>query len=83
MKFAGLAASGRVFRAGSRCLFPDLPLPIVGYPMTSEWTAGETGGVDVDSLAWIDHMEASPGPKIAVLADVGRSRGAAASWATG
>ena len=39
--------------------------------MTSEWTAGETGGVNVDSLAWLDHMEASPGPKIAVLADVG------------
>ncbi|MBM4408071.1 MAG: hypothetical protein FJ038_05590 [Chloroflexi bacterium] len=75
MKFAGLAAPDAYSGPELRCLFPDLPLPIVGYAMTSEWTAGETGGVNVDSLAWLDHMEASPGPKIAVLADVGSSPG--------
>jgi regulator of RNase E activity RraA len=43
--------------------------------MTSEWTAGETGGANVDSLAWIDHIEESPSPRIAVLADVGSRPG--------
>ena len=75
MKFAGLAAADAYSGPELRCLFPDLALPIVGYAMTSEWTAGETGGVNVDSLAWLDHMEASPGPKIAVLADVGSQPG--------
>lgn len=71
MKFAGLADPDAYSGPELRCLFPDLALPIIGYATTSEWTAGETGGSNVDSLAWIDHMEAMPGPKIAVLADVG------------
>jgi regulator of RNase E activity RraA len=75
MKFAGLAAPDAYSGPELRCLFPDLTLPIIGYAMTSEWTAGETGGVNVDSLAWLDYMEASPGPKIAVLADVGSQPG--------
>ena len=75
MKFAGLADPEAYSGPELRCLFPDLPLPIVGYAMTSEWTAGETGGANVDSLAWLDHMEAHPGPKIAVLADAGAHPG--------
>jgi regulator of RNase E activity RraA len=75
MKFAGLAAPDAYSGPELRCLFPDLALPIIGYAMTSEWTAGETGGVNVDSLAWLEYMEASPGPKIAVLADVGSAPG--------
>jgi 4-hydroxy-4-methyl-2-oxoglutarate aldolase len=75
MKFAGLADPDGYSGPELRCLFPDLPLPIIGYAMTSEWTAGETGGANVDALAWMDHMEASPGPKIAVLADAGSRPG--------
>ena len=75
MKFAGLADPDAYSGPELRCLFPDLPLPIIGYAMTAEWTAGETGGANVDSLAWLDHMEASPGPKIAVMADVGSNPG--------
>ncbi len=75
MKFAGLADPEAYSGPELRCLFPDLPLPIVGYAMTSEWTAGETGGANVDSLAWLDAMEASPGPKIAVLSDSGARPG--------
>ena len=75
MKFAGLADPDAYSGPELRCLFPDLPLPIIGYAMTSEWTAGETGGANVDALAWIDHMEAMPGPKIAVLADAGSRPG--------
>jgi regulator of RNase E activity RraA len=75
MKFAGLAAPDAYSGPELRCLFPDLPLPIIGYAMTAEWTAGETGGQNVDSLAWLDHMEASPGPKIAVMADVSSNPG--------
>jgi regulator of RNase E activity RraA len=75
MKFAGLADPDAYSGPELRCLFPDLPLPIIGYAMTSEWTAGETGGANVDSLAWIDHIEATPGPKIAVLLDSGSQPG--------
>jgi 4-hydroxy-4-methyl-2-oxoglutarate aldolase len=57
------------------CLFPDLPLPIVGYAMTSAWTAGDAGATSADYLDWIDHIEATPGPKIAVMADVGSRQG--------
>jgi len=75
MKFAGLADSEAYSGPELRCLFPDLEMPIIGYAMTSEWTAGETGGANVDSLAWLDFMEASPGPKIAVLSDAGARPG--------
>jgi len=75
MKFAGLADPDAYSGPELRCLFPDLPLPIIGFAMTSEWTAGETGGANVDSLAWLDHMEAHQGPKIAVLADAGQQPG--------
>src|SRR6476469_7226464 len=71
MKFAGLAAPDAYSGPELRCLFPDLRLPIIGFATTAEWTAGETGGANVDALAWIDHMEAMRGPKIAVLSDVG------------
>jgi regulator of RNase E activity RraA len=52
------------------CLFPDVELPIVGYAMTSAWTAGEAGATNADYLDWIDHIEATPGPKIAVMSDL-------------
>lgn len=75
MKFAGLADPDAYSGPELRCLFPNLTMPIIGYATTSEWTAGETGGANVDALAWIDHMEAMPGPKIAVLSDVGSRPG--------
>jgi regulator of RNase E activity RraA len=75
MKLAGLADPDAYSGPELRCLFPDLPLPIVGFAMTSEWTAGEDAAANADFLAWIDHMEASPGPKIAVQVDVGSHPG--------
>jgi 4-hydroxy-4-methyl-2-oxoglutarate aldolase len=75
MKFAGLAAPDAYSGPELRCLFPDLLLPIVGFASTAEWTAGETGGVNVDSLAWLDHLEAMQGPKIVVMQDVGSRPG--------
>jgi regulator of RNase E activity RraA len=75
MKFAGLADPDAYSGPELRCLFPDLLLPIVGYAMTSEWTAGEADAANADYLAWMDHMEASPGPKVAVMADIGSRPG--------
>ena len=75
MKFAGLADPDAYSGPELRCLFPDVPLPIVGYAMTSEWTAGEGGAANADYLAWLEHMEATPGPKIAVQVDVGSRPG--------
>ena len=75
MKFAGLVDPDAYSGPELRCLFPDLPMPVVGYAMTSQWTAGQTGGANVDSLAWLEDMEARPGPKIAVLADSGSRPG--------
>ena len=75
MKFAGLADPDAYSGPELRCLFSDVPLPIVGYAMTSEWTAGESDAANADYLAWIEHMEATPGPKVAVMADVGSRPG--------
>jgi regulator of RNase E activity RraA len=75
MKFNGLADPDAYSGPELRCLFPDLPLPIVGYALTSEWTAGEADAANADYLAWMEHMEAFPGPKIAVMADVGSQPG--------
>jgi regulator of RNase E activity RraA len=75
MKFAGLADPDAYSGPELRCLFPDLPLPIVGYAMTSEWTAGESDAANADYLAWIEHMESVPGPKVAVMSDVGSRPG--------
>jgi regulator of RNase E activity RraA len=75
LKFAGLADPAAYSGPELRCLFPDLPLPIVGFASTAEWTAGETGGANVDSLAWLDHMEATEGPKVVVMQDVGSNPG--------
>lgn len=75
MKMRGLDAPDAYSGPELRCLFPDLALPVVGYALTSAWTAGETDAVNADFLAWIDHMEAMPAPKIAVMADVGSAPG--------
>jgi regulator of RNase E activity RraA len=75
MKMHGLDAPDAYSGPELRCLFPDLPLPVVGYALTSEWTAGETSAVNADFLSWVDHMEAMPGPKLAVMADVGSAPG--------
>ena len=75
MKFAGLADPDAYSGPELRCLFPDLPLPIIGYALTSEWTAGESDAANADYLAWIEHMESVPGPKVAVMADVGSRPG--------
>jgi regulator of RNase E activity RraA len=75
MKLAGLADPDAYSGPDLRCLFPDLPLPIVGFAMTSEWTAGESDAPNADYLAWLEHMEAAPGPKIAVMVDVGSRPG--------
>src|SRR3954453_11121851 len=75
MKFAGLADPAAYSGPELRCLWPDLPLPVIGFASTAEWTAGETGGANVDSLAWLDHMEAMQGPKIVVMQDVGATPG--------
>jgi regulator of RNase E activity RraA len=75
MKFAGLADPDAYSGPELRCLFPDLPLPIVGFAMTSEWTAGESDAANADYLAWLEHMESTPGPKIAVMVDVGSRPG--------
>ena len=83
MKFAGLADPDAYSGPELRCLFPDLALPIIGFASTAEWTAGETGGANVDSLAWLDHMEAMQGPKIAVMQDVGSRPGRGGCPATG
>ena len=76
MKFAGLADPEAYSGPELRCLFPDLPLPIIGFAMTSEWTAGETGGANVDYARVARRTwRRAPGPKIAVLADVGTDPG--------
>ena len=75
MKFAGLADPDAYSGPELRCLFPDLAMPIIGYAMTSAWTAGEVEATSADFMDWIDHMEVAPGPKIAVLADVGSRPG--------
>ena len=75
MKFAGLADPDAYSGPELRCLFPDLALPVIGYALTSEWTAGESDAENADYLAWIEHMEATPGPKIAVMADIGSRPG--------
>ncbi len=75
MKLQGMADPNAYSGPELRCLFPDLPLPIVGYAVTSEWTAGETGAVNADYLDWLEHMEAAPGPKIAVMSDIGAQPG--------
>jgi regulator of RNase E activity RraA len=75
MKLAGLADADAYSGPELRCLFPDLPLPIVGYAVTSQWTAGEAEATNADYLSWMDHMEAAPGPKIAVMSDVGSRPG--------
>jgi regulator of RNase E activity RraA len=75
LKFAGLADPDAYSGPELRSLFPDVALPIIGFACTAEWTAGETGGANVDSLAWLDHMEAKQGPKIVVMQDVGSQPG--------
>jgi len=75
MKFAGLADPDAYSGPELRCLFPDLPLPVVGFAMTSEWTAGEADAANADYLAWMEHVEATEGPKIAVMVDVGSRPG--------
>jgi regulator of RNase E activity RraA len=75
MKMAGLVLPDAYSGPELRCLFPDLPLPIVGYALTSEWTAGEDEAENADYLAWLEHMEAMPGPKVAVMADIGSRPG--------
>ena len=75
MKFAGLADPDAYSGPELRCLFPDLDLPIIGYATTAEWTAGETGGANIDALAWIDHMEEMGVPLIPVLSDSGSRPG--------
>jgi regulator of RNase E activity RraA len=75
MKMHGLADSEAYSGPELRCLFPDLAMPIIGYAMTSAWTAGEVASTSADFMDWIDHIEATPGPKIAVLSDVGSRPG--------
>lgn len=57
-----------------RPLFPDLGT-IVGYALTSEWTAGKSDAVNADAIAFLDALEAAPKPAIVVLADVGERPG--------
>ncbi len=57
-----------------RCLFPGLGT-IVGYALTSEWTAGESDAPNGDFLALLETLEAMEGPVIAVLADTGSRPG--------
>jgi len=58
-----------------RCLFPGLPLPIIGYAATAELTAGDDEADNADFLAFLEAIEAMPTPKIVVLSDVGRNAG--------
>jgi regulator of RNase E activity RraA len=75
MKMAGLVLPDAYSGPELRCLFPSLPLPIIGYAVTSEWTAGEEAATNADFLAYIEHIEAMPGPKIAVAVDIGARPG--------
>jgi regulator of RNase E activity RraA len=75
MKMAGHVVPDAYSGPGLRCLFPALQLPIVGFAVTAEFTAGEEDATNADFLEYLEHLEAMPGPKIAVLADVGASPG--------
>ena len=75
MKMAGHVLPDAYSGPELRCLSPGLPLPIIGYAVTSEWTAGEDEATNADFLDYIDHIEAMPGPKIAVPVDIGARPG--------
>lgn len=57
-----------------RPLFPGLGT-IVGFALTSEWTAGEDDAANADAIAFLEALEAAPKPAIVVLADVGARPG--------
>jgi regulator of RNase E activity RraA len=52
-----------------RALFP-MEQPVVGYAVTSAWTAGDPSAANLDYLAYLELMESLPAPRIAVLTDV-------------
>ena len=74
LKGLGRAEPGAYSGPELRCLFPGLGT-IVGYAVTSEWTAGEAEAENVDYVAMLEVFEAMPGPTIAVLADTGARPG--------
>jgi 4-hydroxy-4-methyl-2-oxoglutarate aldolase len=57
-----------------RTLFPELG-SVAGFAVTSSWTAGEAGGANADYLAFLEAIESSPRPTLAVLSDVGANPG--------
>ena len=70
LKGLGRAEPGAYSGPELRCLFPGLGT-IVGYALTSEWTAGESGAPNGDYVALLETLESMPGPVIMVLADTG------------
>jgi regulator of RNase E activity RraA len=59
-----------------RCLFPSLG-SVAGFAVTSEWTSGEPDAPNADYLAFLEAIESSARPTLAVLADVGSRPGRA------
>lgn len=74
LKGLGRAEPGSYTGPALRNLFPDLG-SVAGFAVTSSWTAGEAGGANADYLAFLEAIEASPRPTLAVLADVGATPG--------
>lgn len=74
LKGLGRGARDGYSGPGLRSLFPSGGT-IVGYAVTSAWTAGEADSPNLDYLAYLELLESAPRPCIAVLADVGRDPG--------
>ena len=74
LKGLGRAEPGSYSGPELRHLFPELG-SVAGFAVTSSWTAGETGGANADYLAFLEAIEASPRPVLAILADIGSTPG--------
>ena len=74
LKGLGRAEPGSYSGPALQSLFPALGA-VAGFAVTSSWTAGEAGGANADYLAFLEAIESSPRPTLAVLGDVGRDPG--------
>ena len=76
LKGTGRATLGAFTGPELRCLVAaPVAGSFVGLAVTSAWTSGEPDAPNGDYLAFLEGIERSPGPAIAVLADVGSRPG--------
>ncbi len=65
-----------------RCLLPECG-NVIGYAVTSEVTTNDPDSPALDWLTYYEHIEATPGPLIAVMKDVDSRPGRGASFGDG